>query len=124
MNNEIVKIDFNGDNLVAFEETGKVYISVSQACSAIGILPHPQFTKIKGDPVMQAGIKVSDISDLFGHQETLFLERQYFHRWLNSVQPARVRNDTVRDKLVKYQFECVTYTTHSHKPILSPTTIT
>ena len=105
--NEIVKIDFNGDELVAFEEDGKVYISVSQACQTIGLMPHTQFRKINKDPVMQAGVKVSLMSDLFGNQETLFLEREFFHRWLNSVQPARVKNEVVRDKLVKYQFECV-----------------
>ena len=56
---------------------------------------------------MQTGSKFCVITDLFGNRETMFLERQHFHRWLNSVQPARVRNEAIRDKLIKYQFECV-----------------
>jgi hypothetical protein len=63
--------------------------------------------KIKQDPVMQTGSKVRVITDLFGNRETLFLERKFFHRWLNSVQLARVKDETVRSKLIKYQFECV-----------------
>lgn len=107
MDTEIVKIDFQGDSIVAFEEDNKIYVSVSQACNTIGLNPSSQFIKIKQDPVMQAGTKVNVIADLFGNQETLFLERQYFHRWLNSVQSARVKDDVVRSKLVKYQLECI-----------------
>ena len=107
MNNEIVKIDFNGDALVAFEEDDKIYVSVSQACNSIGLAASSQTVKIKQDPVMQSGMKLCVIANLFGGQETPFLERKHFHRWLNSVQPARVKNDEVRDKLVRYQFECI-----------------
>lgn len=107
MSHEIVKIDFNGDNIVAFEEDTKIYVSVQQACTAIGLYPETQFKKIRQDPVMQAGAKVCLITDLFGNQETMFLEKQFFHRWLNSIQTARVKEGLVREKLIKYQFECM-----------------
>ncbi len=106
MDNEIVKIDFNGDELVAFEEDDKVFISVQQACVAIGIDVKTQCQKIQRDQVAQAGAKVRHMTDLFGHQETLFLERKFFHRWLNSIQPARVKDGVIRKKLIKYQLEC------------------
>jgi len=106
MTTEIVKIDFNGDALVAFEEDGKVYISVQQACIAIGIEVWTQFKKLRNDPVAGMGIKNRSMTELFGNRETIFLERKHFHRWLNSIQPARVTNEAVREKLIKYQLEC------------------
>jgi hypothetical protein len=71
------------------------------------ISPSSQFMKIQHDPVMQMATQFRLMPELFGNRETLFLEKRFFHRWLNSIQTARVKDETVRSKLVKSQFECV-----------------
>ena len=80
---------------------------MSQACNAIGLDAQSQFLKIRQDPVMQTGSKIRVITELFGNRETLFLERKFFHRWLNSIKSARVKEGEVQAKLIKYQFESI-----------------
>lgn len=107
MSNELSKIDFHGDEIIAFEEENKIYVSVQQACISIGVKVETQVKKIRNDPVYQAGLKVAHMPDLFGNQGTPFLERKYFHKLLNSISTAKVKDDVVREKLLKYQLECI-----------------
>ena len=88
---EIVKIDFNGNNIIAFEAEDKIYVSVQQACEAIGLDACSQYKKIDHDPIYAPGLKSREFTTLFGNRETRFLERKFFHKWLNSIPKSPTR---------------------------------
>jgi len=91
----IARIDFHGDTVLAFkdEKTGRVFASVRQACDAIGLDVSAQLRKIQIDPVYSCGLRGCRVATPGGKQESLFLEKKFFHRWLYSINAKLVRSN-------------------------------
>ena len=107
MSTELTKIDFHGDNIIAFkdESTEKIYVNIREICALFGIDFSSQRKKIVSDSVYENALVREDITTSFGIKESLFLESEYLHGWLFSIQTNRLRSE-IREKHTQYKREC------------------
>jgi hypothetical protein len=108
VSNKLAKINFHGDDIIAFfdEKTGKIYANVKKLCESIGINFASQIRKIQKDPVYASALRYSHMTTPSGTQESLFLEKKYIPKWLGSISVPKVKPE-LRDKLLSYQLEIV-----------------
>jgi len=69
VSNKLAKIDFHGDDIIAFEETsippdrpedektGKIYASIRRMCESLGIQFSTQRRKLTSDPCYEQGLR-------------------------------------------------------------------
>ena len=64
MSKKLAKIDFHGDEIIAFEDekTGKVYANVKRMCEAIGVNFASQRRKIQNNPVYASALRYSHMT--------------------------------------------------------------
>lgn len=107
MTTELVKIDFHGDDIVAFKDevTETVYVNIRGICESLGLSFPAQYRKLIADPIYNEGIGRCDIATSFGIKESLFLDGELLHGWLFSIQTNRLKPE-IREKHILYKKEC------------------
>jgi hypothetical protein len=105
---KLAKIDFHGDDIIAFEDekTGKTYASIRRMCESLGIQFSTQRRKLASDPCYEQGLRYVHMNTPSGKQELLFLDKKYIPKWLGSISVPKVKPE-IRDKLLQYQLEIV-----------------
>lgn len=105
MSQTLVTVDFHGQSLVAVLIDGQPYVAMKPICENIGLQWNGQFERIKRNPIMNEGIRVTRTPSKGGDQETLCLPLDMLNGWLFGVDVNRVREE-IRPKLMQYQKEC------------------
>jgi hypothetical protein len=106
MSKELVKVQFDGDELECVPRNGKVWVVVKRACEALGIDESRQRRKLKA--CAWACTDMMSAHDSSGReQEAFVLDLDSLPMWLANIHATKVRPE-LRDKLIRYQRECAT----------------
>ena len=70
---EIVNVPFYGQNLVAVEKNGRIYVAMKPIVEAIGLEWNKQLELIKRDSVLSEGMTVMGIPSSGGVQKSICL---------------------------------------------------
>ncbi|OGV56921.1 MAG: hypothetical protein A2X49_02130 [Lentisphaerae bacterium GWF2_52_8] len=103
--NELVKVNFAGQELLAVERNGKKYVAMKPIVEALGLDWSGQLKLIKNDLVLNEGIAVTSIPSEGGNQETICLPLDLLNGWLFKIPVSRY-DDSRREIIIKYQREC------------------
>ena len=103
----IVTVDFRGDTLFGFQEGEKTFIALKPMVEAMGLNWEPQRQRIQRDPILSEGASIMKVP--FGHggaQEALCLTLDLVNGWLFTISSDRIKDETVRERVITYQREC------------------
>lgn len=103
----IKTIDFHGDDLIAFEREGEWFVALKPIVEAMGLDWSGQRQRIHRDPILSEGAGM--IPSPFGRggeQEALCLRLDLINGWLFTIDSSRIKDESVRDKVLMYQREC------------------
>jgi hypothetical protein len=104
--NEIIKVPFYENELIAVEKDGETYVAMKPIVEALGLAWHKQYELIQRDLVLrQKGIPITGIPSKGGPQEMLCLPLKYLNGWLFKV-PASRYTGKKREVIIRYQEEC------------------
>lgn len=100
----LVEIPFHGTTIHAINDEGKPLVSLRQACEAIGIDTESQRKRLNRQPWAVTVMMTATGSDGKRYEMTM-LDRKTFTMWLASVDVSRLKNESAKDMLIKYQLE-------------------
>lgn len=104
MPNELVKINFYGDHLVATQdEDGRVWVSLRRCCEALGLDLSSQMAKLKGKSWASVAEITMDATDDSKRVLTC-IDLGTLPGWLFSIDARKVA-EGVREKLAQFQNE-------------------
>lgn len=108
MNDLIIKeVDFQENKIIAINENGKIYVSVSSVCDNLGMsknLKDVQVKKIQNEELLRTASKLTRLKTSTGLKETLVIELDYLPAWLFKINPARFDKE-LKEKLMIYQLK-------------------
>lgn len=103
------QVEFYGDELTAVRsQDGKVYVSVTHLCQALGLDRPSQVKRIQRHKIMSEGYQRGVImTPLRGVQEAGLLRVDLVPLWLSGIETSRVKPE-IRPKLEYFQREVAT----------------
>jgi len=102
----LVKVTFYGDQLYAIRnDDDSVLVALKPIVEGMGLGWESQHNRVKRDPILSQGIVMMNIPSRGGDQESICLPLNMIPGWLMGVDANRV-NETIREKVIKYQREC------------------
>lgn len=101
-------VTFHGTELYAFRVGDLVLVALKPIVEGMGLTWHGQFERVKRDPILKEGIRMIRIPSKGrgGPQETVCLPLDLLHGWFFRIDSGRVRDETIRNKVLLYQREC------------------
>ncbi len=108
---EPVQIEFYGDYLTVVFDGETVWVAVKPIIENLGLAWQPQHRKILEDPVLSQVIteKVMTSQGKDGKTykvQMLCLPLEYINGLLFKINPNKIPNPQVREKVIRYQKEC------------------
>lgn len=103
----IVTVDFRGDTLFGFQEGENVFVGLKPIVEAMGLDWSAQLKRVKRDPILSEGMAM--MATPFGRggdQEAICLKLDLVNGWLFTIMTDRIKDETVREKVITYQREC------------------
>lgn len=103
----IVTVDFYGDTLFGFKEGDHTFVGMKPMVEAMGLNWSGQLQRVKRDPILSEGVCV--IPTPFGRggdQEAVCLRLELVNGWLFTISTDRIKDKSVREKVITYQREC------------------
>lgn len=99
-------VTFYGDQIIAVQEpeSGVIYVPLGRLCDNLGIQRRNQMDRLRNHEVLAQGLASVPVQTEGGPQEAECLRLDLIPLWLTTINPKRV-NDSVRQKLVRYQIE-------------------
>lgn len=106
MSNKLLKVPFHGNDVLAVEKDGRIYVAMKPICEAIGLDWSCQLRNIKNDKVLQKTMVVMTIVAGTGSgREMVCLPLEYLNGWLFKVPASRYTGEQ-RKVIMLYQKEC------------------
>lgn len=121
----LTPVKFHGTTLHALTIDGKPHVSVGSVCNALTVDWSSQLKRIKRHPVLSASLVVMTMQLPGDDQkrEVACLPLDMLNGWLFGISAARVKDTTLRARLVDYQRECfAVLAAHFEQPQAAPTT--
>jgi hypothetical protein len=104
---QIITVNFRGDELYGFENDDGTFIALKPIVESIGMDWSGQFQRVKRDPILSEGMCVIPIPfGRGGAQDATCLKLDLVNGWLFTIDSARIRDESVREKVILYQREC------------------
>lgn len=104
---EIVTVNFRGDDLYGFKQDDGVFLAAKPMAEAMGLSWEPQRQRIQRDPVLSEGASMMKVPfGRGGPQEMLCIKLELVNGWLFGIDSARIKDETVRERVILYQREC------------------
>lgn len=100
-----MKVPFHGADLLLVEQDGQPYMPMKLIVSAIGLGWPAQFEKLKANAT-RWGIRNIRIPSEGGEQAAICMPVRKLLGWLATLEPNRIRNSVVRERVVRYRDEC------------------
>lgn len=103
----IVTVNFRGDTLFGFQEGDSTFVGLKPIVEAMGIDWSAQLKRVKRDPILSEGMAI--MATPFGRggdQEAVCLKLELLNGWLFTISTDRIKDETVREKVIAYQREC------------------
>jgi len=112
--NRIATVKFYGTELLGFQSGQAVLVAVKPIVIAMGLDWSSQFKRISRDPVLSEGMVNMTIPfGAGGPQRMVCLELELIHGWLFRIDTTRLKDDKIRNVVLKYQRECYSVL-HNH----------
>jgi hypothetical protein len=85
-----------------------IYVPIRPICDYLGIDWSSQFRRLNNDPVLSKRSRSIAITatEAGGKREMVCLPLDYLNGWLFGVSTMRIKDDEVRERLIRYQDEC------------------
>jgi hypothetical protein len=104
---EPMQIEFYGDYLTAIFDGETVWVAVKPIIENLGMDWATQYKKILSDPVLSQVIGEKPITARDGKRYmSLCLPLEYINGLLFKINPNKIPNPQVREKVIRYQKEC------------------
>lgn len=104
---KIITVNFRGDDLYGFENDDGIFVAVKPICDAIDLKWEGQRQRLHRDPVLREGTCVMQVAQsVFGVSEVTCLRMDLVNGWLFGIDSSRIKDETVREKVMLYQREC------------------
>jgi len=104
---EPTQIEFYGDYLTAIFDGETVWVAVKPIIENLGLKWEGQYRKIMADPVLSQVIDEKSITARDGKKyRSLCLPLEYINGLLFKINPNKIPNPQVREKVIRYQKEC------------------
>lgn len=103
----IVTIDFRGDTLFGFQKGENTFVALRPIVEAMGMDWSGQLQRVKRDPILSEGVGM--IPTPFGRggdQEAVCIKLDLLNGWLFTIDTNRIKDESVRQKVLTYQREC------------------
>lgn len=104
---EIVTVNFRGDELYGFKQDDGIFVALKPIVEAMGMDWSAQYRRAQRDPVLSEGIAI--MATPFGRsggQEAVCLKMELVNGWLFGIDSSRIKDETVRERVILYQREC------------------
>jgi hypothetical protein len=99
--------DFHGSTLYGARIGQVVYVALRPIVEAMGLTWHGQLERIKRDPILREGIRITRIpSARGGSQQGIGLRLDLVHGWLLTISTRRIKDSELRAKIILFQREC------------------
>jgi hypothetical protein len=100
-----IKVPFHGAELYVVEQDGQPYTPMKPIVEGIGVSWQGQHAKLAANGA-RWGIKNILIPSIGGSQATVCLPLRKLPGWLMTMEPNKVRDAIVRERVIQYQNEC------------------
>ena len=113
----IIAIPFHNDIINTINIDGKVFVILKHLCENLGLNWEPQRKRIERDSVLSVTTSIMEVVTTTGKKETLCLPLEYINGFLFGISDSQIQDSNIKDKVVKYKFECyhVLYNHFHHK---------
>jgi hypothetical protein len=102
----LTTIEFHGSTLFAAQRPDGVFVAINPICDALGLAANKQKQRIQSDPILGEGGTVTVLPSAGGPQETFCLRLDLVHGWLFTIDESRVKDETIRQRVLTYKREC------------------
>ncbi|WP_343314239.1 phage antirepressor N-terminal domain-containing protein [Brucella sp. BE17] len=105
--NAITTIPFHGANILvsAGETPETTMVAMKPVVEGMGLDWSYQSRKLNEHPVLSKGVAIIAIPSAGGIQDALALPLNRLHFWLATLQPNKIKDISVREKVIVYQTE-------------------
>lgn len=102
------EVTFYDDLITAVKgEDGDVYVPIRPICDLLSVDWSSQRRRIERDLVLSTVVVTATVAAADGRQrEMSALPLRYLNGWLFGISAIRVKNDEVRENLIRYQHDC------------------
>ncbi|UEP49669.1 phage antirepressor N-terminal domain-containing protein [Burkholderia ambifaria] len=100
-----IKVPFHGAELYVVEHNGQPYTPMKPIVGGMGLTWHGQHVKLKANRA-RWGILDLRMPSSGGSQEMICLPLRKLPGWLMSIESGKVKDTTVRERVIRYQAEC------------------
>jgi len=105
------KVSFYGDEIIAIYENGQIWVAVKPIIENLGLSWSKQRRKLLADPVLSQVVaqKATTSQGKDGKSyrvEMLCLPVEYLNGFLFKINPNKVKDEKVRERIIRYQKEC------------------
>lgn len=114
--------------VVVNAESGEqpVYVPIRPICDYLGVDWSSQRRRIANDPVLSKRARSVAVTatEAGGRREMTCLPLDYLNGWLFGVSTNRIKDESIRERLIRYQDECYSVLAKafaSRQTVLSPT---
>lgn len=104
---EIVTVNFRGDDLYGFKQDDGTFLALKPMVEAMGLDWSAQLKRVKRDPILAEGMAI--MATPFGRggdQECACIKLELVNGWLFTIDSSRIKDETVRERVILYQREC------------------
>lgn len=106
MNHQIQTVPFHGQTLSVIPQQDKLYVAIKPICENMGVLWEPQRKRIQRNEVLSEGASMMEVPSKGGYQETVCLPLELLNGWLFGIDANRIKDPTVKARVIEYQREC------------------
>ena len=88
---------------------GAIYVPLRPLVEHLGLSWSGQFERLQRDEVLYdvaRGVRVTRTPEQGGDQEMLCIPLRFLPGWLFGIQASRIKDDRIREKIVRYRREC------------------
>lgn len=107
MKNAITTIPFHGASLIvqSGDAPETTLVAMKPLVEGMGLAWQPQHVKLSGHPVLSKGITEIVMPSAGGMQAMTALPLNRIHFWLATIQPNKIKDDLIREKVIIFQTE-------------------
>jgi len=111
-------VPFHDNEILTIERDGDIYVAMRPIVEALGLDWQSQLQRIKRHPVLSKGVVVITTPSQGGAQHTNCLKLESFHGWLITISADRIKDQSIRDVVIRYQEEAFRVVfEHFHGPM-------
>lgn len=107
MSNELVRIEFQGQEIEAIFHNGDIWVLTKRICENLEVTTQAQQKKLREHHILSKGTTKLIVPSKGGDQETQCIKLDFMPMWLTTIHPKKVSASS-KKRLEAYQFESVT----------------